>query len=435
MKRFGFKKLLGPALYVLLFLFQVRQTEAVSPPQWKALFDGTTLQGWVLPQGDDAKNFSLRDGVIHIEGTSGWMHTEKVYSNFTLRAQVRFVSPDGTGNTGIFLRSPENSIFGHNWPGKSFEFETRDMRVNHGPAPPAFGQVLRLGGNKGGPPEGRAIFDAAAAQRAYDRNLEWNDVELVANQDRIWTYINGELISTVWGVTQPSGHVGLQSEAGASEWRAISIREHSPVRQGFQSLFNGRDTTGWILQGPRSTENPVKDGAIVVIEGGPAVRTSDRFGEFHLKFNFRVVNQGDIASVAIRASDSSDPTGAPIEAAEIQLRALDPAHEPTSVVNDPRWPAAILRRGKSVGQGSFDTAAALGAAKPAGEWQEADIQVTGEIVTVRLNGTLVSEADRLPNGRGGSIVLLPNKGRVEFKNIAIEDPMGEANLEAAEGQK
>lgn len=404
---------------------------AANAAGWVPLFDGKSLDGWVAPAGENARNFSVKDGWIHIEGRSGWLRTEKLYSNFSLRARVHFVSPDGTGNTGIFLRSPETSTFGPGWPGKSFEFETRDMRVNRGPSPPALGQVLRLGGTGGGPPEGRAIFDAAAAKRAYERSGEYADLELVANADRIWTFVNGELISSVWGVTQPTGHIGLQSEAGITEFQSLEVRVLDSYQGGYRSLFNGKDTTGWISQGSASGTPAAQGDQLVVTDGGPSLRTADRFSEFHLKFQFRAQGKDDVASVAIRASDAFDAAAAPIEGVEIQLRNLDPAHEPTSLVNDPRWPGAILRRGTNVGQGSFDTAAALAAAKPVGSWQDVDIDVVGASVSVKLNGVPVSNADGLPNGRGGAIVLRPGKGRVEFRNLLIQDPTGESTLEAA----
>jgi len=36
------------------------------------LFNGKTLDGWVVENSDGA-NFSVRDGVLHVEGPQGWL--------------------------------------------------------------------------------------------------------------------------------------------------------------------------------------------------------------------------------------------------------------------------------------------------------------------------------------------------------------------------
>ena len=102
----------------------------------------------------------MRDGVIHVEGSpdGGWLRTDRKYSDFTLRFEVRFVSPDHTGNTGLILRSPEVSISGRNWPGRGFEMELRDMD-NKASMLPWQGNILAL---QPGAPRGRFMFDVEA---------------------------------------------------------------------------------------------------------------------------------------------------------------------------------------------------------------------------------------------------------------------------------
>ena len=72
------------------------------------LFDGKTLNGWHLM--NDAK-FIAEEGVIKLNGGSGWLRSDKQYSDFILRLEFRFMKPKQDG--GVFLRS---SIEGENWP-------------------------------------------------------------------------------------------------------------------------------------------------------------------------------------------------------------------------------------------------------------------------------------------------------------------------------
>jgi hypothetical protein len=187
---------------------------ARAQPGFTSLFDGRSLAGWVLPEGPDAANFSVEGGAIAIRGASGWVHTERTYGDFTLRASVRFRKTGQLGNSGIFMRSPETSRFAGRWPGKSFEIEARDMAGNTALSPPWIGQVLRLGGDGGRAPEGVGTFDAAAALGAF-RPGDWNDFEIVAHGPRIWTFLNGVLFRASTASTTPA---------------AISVCRRRPVR-------------------------------------------------------------------------------------------------------------------------------------------------------------------------------------------------------------
>lgn len=67
-------------------------------------------------------------------------------------------------------------------------------------------------------------FDHAAKVRAGRGPFEWNDVRIVSKGTQVDTYLNGTLISTVTSHTFPAGHLGMQLEGAATEWRNIRVR-------------------------------------------------------------------------------------------------------------------------------------------------------------------------------------------------------------------
>lgn len=56
--------------------------------QFVPLFDGT-LKGWVI-ENTTANNFTVTNGVLRVEGPSGWIRTERQFTDFTARLQFAF---------------------------------------------------------------------------------------------------------------------------------------------------------------------------------------------------------------------------------------------------------------------------------------------------------------------------------------------------------
>jgi hypothetical protein len=80
----------------------------------------------------------------------------------------------------------------------------------------------------------------------------------------------------------------------------------------------------------------------------------------------------------------------------------------------------IYRHGNAGGQTNFDSQAALQAARPTGEWQTMEIEVSGDSLTVKLNGTALTRATGLVNP-SGYIGLQGEAGAVEYRAIRIKE--------------
>jgi hypothetical protein len=184
---------------------------------FNALFDGKSLQGWTAKNTTPA-TFSLKDGFVHVEGNSGWLQSEREYSNFMLRVEVRFLTDNA--DSGVFVRAVGDSIFLRGWPGNSYQVQARDVTRNQSANPILIGNIYRHGN-----PGGQTNFDSAAALRVAKPTGEWQMLEIEVRGDSLNVTLNGTVVTRATGLVNPRGYIGLQGEAGIVEYRAIEIQE------------------------------------------------------------------------------------------------------------------------------------------------------------------------------------------------------------------
>ncbi len=134
------------------------------------LFDGKTLSGWIV-ENTDRGNFTVRDGVLRVEGPQGWLRSAREYGNFTLTVECRFVTDDA--DSGVFLRAPgpASNIFMRGWPANAYQVQVRDMSKNRTTNPIWIGNLYR---HRVAP--GETSFDADAALGAVKPTGEWQTI-------------------------------------------------------------------------------------------------------------------------------------------------------------------------------------------------------------------------------------------------------------------
>lgn len=204
---------------------------------------------------------------------------------------------------------------------------------------------------------------------------------------------------------------------------------------GFTSLFNGRDLTGWVY-GRRGNGAEHRSGKGYQVENGVIFSTREdggnlftekQYSDFVLRFEFRLTENAN-NGIGIRAPLEGDAAYAGMEIQVLddtgsEYRNLRPAQYHGSIYN--MFPA---RRGFQ---------------KPLGEWNAQEITANGRRITVVLNGTTIVDANledvkdeallakqrdlsRPEGSRGiantrGHIGLLGHGTRVEFRNIRIKE--------------
>ena len=178
------------------------------------LFDGT-LRGWTV-ENTDAGNFTVRDGVLRVEGPSGWLRSAARYLDFVLRVEFRFLTPDA--DSGVFLRAAGDGTFARGWPNRAYQVQ---LRVPSAPGPlPPVGGIFRHG-----MPPGETAFDPALVEKAFGGVGAWQVVEIEAAGETLGVRFNGTPVTRASNVARTPGFVGLQGETGALEYRRIEILE------------------------------------------------------------------------------------------------------------------------------------------------------------------------------------------------------------------
>jgi HEAT repeat protein len=194
-----------------------------------------------------------------------------------------------------------------------------------------------------------------------------------------------------------------------------------PDKDGFISLFNGKDLSGWMgsLGG-----YAVEDGAMVCLEkGGGSLLTMHRFGDFVLRFDFRLP-KGANNGLAIRTPAQGNPAYVGME---LQIIDNDGYKEVHNYELQP-WQV----HGSIYGC----VPAKTGALKPCGEWNHQEVRAVGSKITVILNDQTIVDADvdaltATADGGGldkhpglkrrtGHIGWLGHGAKVDFKNVLIK---------------
>lgn len=177
------------------------------------LFDGT-LKGWTV-ENSDTGNFTVNNGVLRVEGPGGWLRYANEYSDFTIRTEFRFVTPDA--DSGLFVRARSTGGFGRGWPLNSYQVQIRNP-LTESRFPPVGGLFRH------GMPAGETVFDPAVVDTLTKQTGEWQTLEVDAIGDRLVARFNGTEVLRAGGIANPSGYIGLQGETGALEFRSLAIR-------------------------------------------------------------------------------------------------------------------------------------------------------------------------------------------------------------------
>ena len=176
-----------------------------------SLFNGEDLSGWSI-QNDG--RFLVEDGLLKIDRGTGWLRSDKIYGDFVLTMEFRFLEKEA--NSGIFVRTGPTSKKDENgWPDNGYQVQCKDTLEGI-----PLADVIPYGA-----PPFEAEFDIEALKKAYRPAGEWHVYEIKAQGERLWIKLNGILITTATSIKNLEGHIGIQGELGLLEFRKIEILE------------------------------------------------------------------------------------------------------------------------------------------------------------------------------------------------------------------
>ena len=237
---------------------------------WILLFDGQTLFGWAPAS---KANWEAADGTIRVsEGEPGLLCTTSQFADYVLK--VDFRSPKGT-NSGVFLRTDATP--------KPADVITTCYELN-----------IADGDN----PYPTGSFVKRKRCAGTHESTDWQTFEITADGGRFRVKLNGQ---QVLDYTDPKpvgrGHIGLQLNKGQVEFRNIKLK---PL--GTQSIFNGKNLTGWrTFPGQKSVCSVTPEGWLRIQNGKGQLETTGQYADFTLQLDVFVNGKGLNSGIFFRS--------------------------------------------------------------------------------------------------------------------------------------
>ena len=198
------------------------------------------------------------------------------------------------------------------------------------------------------------------------------------------------------------------------------------VEEGFTSLFNGKDLTGWTY-GTKSNAGKAGKGYTVdadtktiycTKEDGGNLYTEKEYANFVYRFDFKLSENAN-NGIGIRAPLEGDAAYVGME-----IQVLDDGGSEYKTLQPFQYHGSIYGV----------VAAKKGFQKPVGEWNTEEIMADGRHVKVTLNGTVIvdanlddiKDAEVLKKHPGlartaGHIGFLGHGYRVDFRNMRVKE--------------
>jgi HEAT repeat protein len=393
------------------------------PEGFVALFNGKDLTGWKglldPPYDNPIKRAKLSDeqltkrqaqadekmrrhwhvvnGVLYFDGGGFSLATVREYGDFEMLVDWKLMGDNG--DSGIYLRgSPQVQIW-----------DPVRWKIGSG----------GLYNNKKNPSKPTIIADNPIGQ--------WNTFRIRMTGDKVTVHLNDKLVvdnvtlENYWDRNLPifpREQIELQCHGDPIHFSNIFIRQISRKAE-WVSLFNGKDLTGWT---GAVNGYGVEDGSIYCkAESGGNLYTTEEFGDFHLKFEFKLT-AGANNGLGIRTPLN---VNAAYQGMEIQI--LDNSAD--------KW--AKLKAYQYHGSIYGVKPAKRGYLKPVGQWNSEEVIAKGKNIKVILNGETIVEADEAYIDKAikegtidgqkhpglkrlkGHIGFLGHGSRIDIRNIRI----------------
>ena len=214
----------------------------------------------------------------------------------------------------------------------------------------------------------------------------------------------------------------------ASDKKVASRAQRILAGQRWESLFNGRDLSGWTGD---VNGYEVVDGVLVCKKGGTNLRTLNEFSDFAFEFEFKLEESGN-NGIGIRTPAGGHPASSGMEIQILDHHGLRYNAEAV-MANGQKRTMSWLKPWQYHGSIYGVVPAKTGHLKPVGEWNKETIVAVDDHIMVILNGAVIVDAfldETTPvdggshpsmHNRAGHIVLAGHDDRVEFRNLRVSE--------------
>ena len=217
----------------LALCYESPDAAGTEPPQFRELFNGKDLTGWV-DVNTSPDTWSVRDGLLVCKGQPiGVMRSEQQYENFLLHVEWRHMEPGG--NSGVFAWSEGSVPEGRRLP-KGMEIQMLELdwvklhKQKDGTEPPiayVHGELFGANGLTTTPDNPRGNRSRSIENRCKPRG-EWNEYDVVCVDGTVKLAVNGKFVNGVSRASVKKGYLCLESEGAEIHFRTIRILELPP---------------------------------------------------------------------------------------------------------------------------------------------------------------------------------------------------------------
>lgn len=207
--------------------------EAQQVPEWRSLFNGKDLSGWINVNTDE-DTWAVRDGLLVCSGHPiGVMRSDRQYENFILHIEWRHM--EAGGNSGVFVWSdatvPEGKTLPMGIEVQMLELDWVNQHKNRdGTLPPVayvHGEVFGANGATVVPDNPRGSRSKSIENRCKGKG-EWNVYDVVCVDGTIKLSVNGKFVNGAREASTKKGYLCLESEGAEIHFRNIQILELPP---------------------------------------------------------------------------------------------------------------------------------------------------------------------------------------------------------------
>ncbi len=165
--------------------------------------------------------------------------------------------------------------------------------------------------------------------------------------------------------------------------------------EGWQSLFNGRDLTGWVKVHDVQVE--VRDGHLRILKGMGWLRTEREYGDFVFECEWRALEDRYDSGIFFRAGLGGKPW--PEQGYQVNLRydmlgGLVQGFKPLVPAETPRMPL--------------------------NQWVKFRLEVRGNRVSLDVDGERAWETDKVEPGRGYLGIQIEDRA-FDFRNLRVRE--------------
>jgi hypothetical protein len=341
-----------------------REIVALSPKQHKAFL--------AKMKTEIARHWRVDNGVLISDGQEPYLATTSEYGDFELWVDWQ-LGP--RGDSGIYLRGvPQVQIWDY----------TNAAKFDRG-ADKGSGGLWNNTTHERFP---KQVADAPIGQ--------WNRMFIRMVGQYVTVTLNGktvvenEVFENYFDHARPifmRGPIYLQTHGAETRFRNVFVRQLSSSESrkqlatirsedGFQSLFNGHDLSGWV---GKVADYEVVDGAIVCRPGREGnLVAKDMYDNFVARLEFKLPPGGNNGLVVRAPTPDADAT---YEGLELQV--LDNEAPQYAGLEPFQYHGSVYGL----------IPAARGYLRPAGEWNDQEVTVNGDHVEVVLNGFQILNAN------------------------------------------